>query len=76
MKLRRAFGSVELIFVIIIILVVYYTCFHNQYGRSNPFADAKQLKTKQQVVDDKLEEIQNSKTLMNEQIKKNLEGEY
>lgn len=74
--MKKAFGMIELLFVLIVIIVIYFTCFHSQYGRSNPFADnVKQIKTKQEVINDKINEIEKAKTL-EKQIQKNLDGEY
>lgn len=74
--MRRAFGVIELLVVIVILIIIYFACFHNQYGRSNPFADnVNEVKTKQQMVDDKLNEIEQTKVIK-EQIEKNMNSEY
>ena len=73
--MRRAFGAVELLLVVVVIIIIYFTCFHSQYGRTNPFADnANDVKTKQQMVDDKLKEIEQTKAIQ-KQIEKNLNYE-
>ena len=55
---RQAFGIFELLIVIIIAIVVYFSFFHSQYGRKNPFDDNTQIKTKQEAVDTKIHEIE------------------
>ena len=37
--MKKAVGLLELLIVLVVIIVVYFTCFHPNYGRSNPFDD-------------------------------------
>ena len=74
--MRKAFGVLELLVVVVIVIILYFACFHSQYGKTNPFVDnVNEVKTKQQMVDDKLKEIEQSKAIK-EQIEKNLNGDY
>ena len=62
--MRRAFGAVELLIVLIIIIVVYFACFYNPNRQTNPLVEnVNDIKTKQQMVDDKLNEIQQTRML-------------
>lgn len=76
MKRKRAFGAIEILIALIIIVIVYFTCFHGQTGRKNPFEETKNVRAKQQVIDDKIEQIEADQKLLKEQIKRNLDGEY
>jgi hypothetical protein len=74
--MRRAFGAVELLITVVIIIIVYFACFHNPGRQTNPLVDnVNEIKTKQQMVDDKLDEIQQTK-MLKERMDRNLNGEY
>lgn len=74
--MRNAAGLLELLFVLLIIIVVYFSFFSgNKYGRSNPFDDNVKIKNQQQLVDDKLKEIEQAKQIR-QNIEKNLEVGY
>lgn len=61
--MKRAFGLAEILIVGILILTVYLICFHQKYGRSNPFSDNEKINSQQQLVDEKLKDIEKSKEL-------------
>jgi len=67
--MKKAFGMLEFLIVIVIITVLYFSCFHSKYGRSNPFDDNAKIQTEQEVINDKIQDIENSKTL-----KRNIEN--
>lgn len=69
---QRAFGLIELLLVIIIGIIIYFTCFHSPYGRRNPFDDNAKIQTHQEIIDEKLMGIEETKTLK-QRIEKNLE---
>jgi uncharacterized protein YxeA len=73
--MRKALGLIEILFVLAIVLVIYLTCFNPKYGRANPFADNQKIKTQQQLVDDKLNDISDAKALR-QRIEKNLNEGY
>jgi hypothetical protein len=74
--MRKAFGVLELLVAVVVVIIIYFACFHSQYGKTNPFADnASEIKTKQQLVDDKLKEIENTK-MLKEKIERNLNEGY
>jgi len=74
--MRRAFGAIELLIVLVIIIVVYFACFHSQFKDSNPLAEnAKDIKTKQQMVDDKLNEIDKTRQLQ-QKLEQNMNEGY
>ena len=74
--MRKAFSLLEILLVIIVFgIVIYFVWFNSPNGGYNPFAyRAKEFKTKQQMVDDKLDEIQNSKQLKEQIERKMYEG--
>lgn len=69
--MKEAVGVLELLIVIIIILVLYFTCFHSKYGRENPFDDNQRINSQQELIDSKIQEIEETKNIK-EQIEKNL----
>lgn len=71
MMKRYAVGIFELLIVIILVIIIYFTCFHSQYGRKHPFADNSKINSQQELIDTKLQEIENTKALK-KQIGKNL----
>ena len=68
---KHAVGIFELLIVIILVIIIYFTCFHSQYGRKHPFADNSKINSQQELIDTKLQEIENTKALK-KQIGKNL----
>ena len=56
--MKKAFGILELLIVVIIAIVVYFTCFHHKYGRSNPFDDNSKIEQQSQMIDDKIQDIE------------------
>ncbi len=69
--MKKAFGILELLIVVIIAIVVYFACFHHKYGRSNPFDDNSKIEQQSQMIDDKIQDIESSKALK-EKIENNL----
>ena len=69
--MRKAFGLVEILIVLIIILVVYFTCFHPKNGRSNPFEEVTEVKTKQEIVNKNVKELEDTKAIR-DKIEQNL----
>ena len=72
--MKKAAGLIELLMVIVVIIVLYFVFFNGQTGRNNPFEQQKEIKTKQELVDTKLKEIQSQKDIK-ERIEKNLNRE-
>ncbi len=73
--MKKAVGMVEILLVIVVITAVYFMCFHPKYGRSNPFADNEKIKSQQELVDDKLKDIEDAKALR-KRIEQNLNKGY
>ena len=73
--MRKALGLVEVLLVLVVVVGVYFMCFHPKYGRSNPFADNQKIKTQRQLVDDKLKDIEDAKALR-KRIEQNLNKGY
>lgn len=73
--MKKAFGMLELLIVAVIVIVLYFTSFHSNYGRSNPFDDNAKINSQKAIVDKKVEEVENAKA-MKERIENNLKGEY
>ncbi len=69
--MKYAFGVLELVIVIVVITILYFTCFHSNYGRSNPFDDNSRVNTQSQLIDDKIKDIESTKALK-DKIEKNL----
>ena len=72
--MKKAMGLVELLIVVIVIAVIYFTCFHSNGGRKNPFEEQIHLKSTQELVDKKLESIQSQKAIK-DKIEQNLNRE-
>lgn len=73
--MKKAFGILELLIVIIIAIVVYFTCFNHKYGRLNPFDDNSKIEEQSQMIDDKIQDIEATKALK-EKIENNLKDSY
>ena len=73
--MRKAFGAIELLLVIVVIIILYFTCFRSHYGRSNPFDDNAKLNSQQEIIDDKIQEIEDTKALR-KKIEENLNKGY
>lgn len=73
--MKKAVGMVEILLVIVVITAIYFLCFHPKYGRSNPFADNEKIKSQQELVDDKLKDIEDAKALR-KRIEQNLNKGY
>lgn len=73
--MKNAFGMLELLIVIVVVIILYFTCFHSKYGRSNPFDDNSKINSQQEFIDDKIQDIQDSKALKRK-IEDNLKEGY
>lgn len=69
--MKHAFGVLELLIVVVIIVIIYFTCFHSQYGRKNPFDDNSRINSQQEMIDTKIQEIEDTKALK-QRIEQNL----
>lgn len=69
--MKQAFGVLELLVVVVIIIIIYFTCFHSPYGRKDPFNDKARINSQQEIIDDKIQEIETTKALK-KQIEQNL----
>ena len=73
--MKKAVGMVEILLVLVVVVAIYFMCFHSKYGRANPFADNQKIQTQQQLVDDKLKDIEDAKALR-KRIEQNLNKGY
>lgn len=73
--MKKAVGLLELLIVIVVITVVYFTCFHSNYGRSNPFDDNVKMNNQREIIDTKIQEIEDTKALK-QRIENNLNKGY
>ena len=74
--MKRAFGLAEILITVIVIIVIYFTCFAgNKYGRPNPFDDGQAVKSRQEIVDEKIQQIEDTKALK-QRIEDNLKEGY
>lgn len=74
--MKKAAGLLELLIVLVIIIVLYFSFFAGpKTGRKNPFDDGSNLKDQQEIIDDKINEIENTK-LLKQKIEQNLKEGY
>ncbi len=73
--MKKAVGLLELLIVLVVIIVVYFTCFHSNYGRSNPFDDNVKINSQKEIIDTKIQEIEDTKALK-QRIENNLNKGY
>ncbi len=73
--MKKAHGLFEILVVLVIVIVLYNVCINPKYGRSNPFSDNQKIKTQQELVNDKLNDIEEAKALR-EKIEQNLNVRY
>lgn len=73
--MKNAFGIIELLIVVVLITVLYFTCFHSNYGRSNPFDDNSKINNQSELIDKKIQDIEETKALKN-RIEENLKEGY
>lgn len=73
--MKKAFGLLESLIVIVVVIILYFTCFHSNFGRKNPFDDNAKLNSQQEIVDDKIKDIEDSKALR-KRIEENLNKGY
>lgn len=74
--MKDAFGSAEIFVVLLIITVLYCTCFaRSKYGRSNPFDDGQGINIKKEILDEKVQQVEYAKSLR-EKIENNLKQGY
>ncbi len=69
--MKKAAGLLELLIVIVVIIVLYLAYSNGQGGRKNPFEEQREIKTKQEIVNTKLKEIESKKQLR-DKIEQNL----
>lgn len=72
--MKKAFGLLDLLFVIIIGIILFAIC-QPRAGRDNPFEEYKKTNSQKEAVNQKLQEIENTKKLK-EQIEKNLKEQF
>lgn len=73
--MKKAFGLVEILIVVVILVIVYFTCFHSSYGRKDPFDDNSQVNTKSEMIEESIMDIEDSKA-MKKRIENNLKEGY
>ncbi len=61
--MKKAFGMLELLIVAVIVIVLYFTCFHSNYGRSNPFDDNARINSQKEIVVYLFKEVEISKAM-------------
>lgn len=74
--MKKAVGLLESLVVIIIIIVLYFSFFAGpKVGRKNPFDDNVNIQNQEEIVNDKIQEIEDTK-LLKKQIEQNLKDSY
>jgi len=72
---KPAFGLIELLIVAVIAVIIYFTCFNSATKRQNPFEERVRVNTQQQAVEEKIQQIEDTKALR-KRIENNLKGDY
>ena len=74
--MKNAAGMLELLIVIIIITVLYFSFFAGlKTGRKDPFNDNVNIQNQEEIIDSKIQEIEDSK-LLKQKIESNLKENY
>ena len=74
--MKNAAGMLELLIVIIIITVLYFSFFADpKTGRKDPFNDNVNIQNQEEIIDSKIQEIEDSK-LLKQKIESNLKENY
>lgn len=73
--MKKAFGLLEVLIILIIVLLVYFSCFHSHKYKRNPFDDNAKVNSQQEIIDDKIKNIEDSKALR-KRIETNLNKGY
>jgi len=72
--MKKAMGLIELLIILIVIIIIYFTFFHISDGRKNPFEEHKDIKTKQELLETKIKDIESNKAIK-QRIEQNLKRE-
>ena len=64
--MKKGFGLVELVIVLIVIIVIYFVFLKTSNAKTEIFGDKKEVKTQKQMIDTKIQEIQD---IRNSQLK-------
>ena len=72
--MKDAVGIVEIL-IVVIIGITLCLFFNNSTGRKNPFEEVSEIKHQQQVIDDKIEVINDAKKIR-QRIENNLKIDY
>lgn len=74
--MKKAVGLLEFLIVVVIVLVLYFCFFAGpKVGRKNPFDDNVNIQDQENIIDDKIQEIEDTK-LMKQRIEQNLKEGY
>ncbi len=74
--MKKALGLIELLIVAVIIIILYFSIFAvPKSGRKNPFDDNSNIQNQENIIDNKIQEIEESKLLKN-RIEQNLKEGY
>ncbi len=74
--MKKAAGLIELLIVVVIIIVLYFSFFAGpKAGRKNPFDDNSNIKNQEDVIDNKIQEIEDTK-MVKQKIEQNLKEGY
>lgn len=74
--MKKAAGLIELLIVVVIIIVLYFSFFAGpKAGRNNPFDDNSNIKNQEEVIDNKIQEIEDTK-MIKQKIEQNLKEGY
>lgn len=69
--MRKAFGLLELLIVLVIGIIIYFMCIQPNYGNKNPFDDRARVNTQKEIINDKIQDIEKTQEIKR-QIEQNL----
>lgn len=73
--MKKAFGMVEILIVLAVFSVIFLCTHQQKFGRSNPFSDTTKIEEQQNIVNDKISDIEDAKALRT-RIEQNLNKGY
>ena len=70
--MKKAIGILEILVVLVILLVLVFLVFNPKSSKPNPIQELKEVQTNTQIIDDKIDEIQETK-ILKEKIEKDIQ---
>lgn len=70
--MKTAFGLLELVIVLLVIIILYFTCGNSNIANLNIFSKKSEIRQQKVIIDDKIKDIEKTKALR-EQIERDLQ---